>query len=551
MNNFRRLQPASQGRLLLYAYYELMFGSRKKAALEKLRSEWGKKKDAPLNVYQVARFHARREHAEGVHVLSEKTIAALDFSELFAFLDRTVSRVGQQWLFSRLASYGPNEDVDEFERVIKYAADHEQRRLEAQVALTRLQHENAYGLSALFFNPNPKPPRVLPLLKLQAVLSVILFIGTLFQSALFIPLIALLAINTMLHYYYKSFIQQYSLAMDQLVLLTATVTELQPLSFPYRRIEAVGEALKSVREIAKSWTILGGSPGGGSDVTELSWLIREYIKIIFFVEPVLFFSVIKKLANRKEDVRILFEYAGFIDGCISVLAVRQSSTNCIPTRVSAEKGAVTVDGMFHPLISNCRPNSWGGDNRSMLITGSNMSGKSAFIRTVAINILCSHTINTAFATSFSSSYFKLFAIMNIADDLLGGKSYYMEEVLSIQELVRRSEQDSQCLFLLDEIYRGTNTTERIAAAYAVLKYLNKKNIAIAATHDSELTTLLADGYDMYHFSETLDHEGLSFDYILKKGKLKHGNAIRILEFNGYPSEIIQLALSQSEKSNQH
>ncbi|MEJ1238818.1 hypothetical protein WBG78_11845 [Chryseolinea sp. T2] len=526
-----------------------MFGSRRKNALEKLRAEWGRIKDAPLNVYQVARYHARKEFDPGVHVLSDKTISALDFSELFCFLDRTVSRVGQQWLFSRLASYGPNEDVAEFESTIAFAAANEQKKLTAQMALTRLQHENAYGLCALFFNPNPRPPGVLPLLKLQSVLSVVIFIGTLFQSALFVPLIIMLGINTLLHYYYKAFIQQYNLAMDQLVLLTAATSELQPLSFPYKRNDKVAAALKSVREVAKSWTILGGTPGSGSDATELSWVIREYVKILFFIEPILFFSVIKKLANRKEDVRILFEYVGFIDGCISVLSVRQSTSSCIPTRVTAAKGAIDAEGMFHPLIAKCRRNSWSLEDRSLLITGSNMSGKSAFIRTVAINVLCAHTINTAFASSFLSSYHKLFAVMNIADDLIEVKSYYMEEVLSIQELVKRSENEGECLFLLDEIYRGTNTTERIAAAYAVLKYLNKKNIAVAATHDSELTSLLEEGYDMYHFSETLDRDGLSFDYILKKGKLKHGNAIRILEYNGYPAEIIHTALMQSEKSN--
>lgn len=178
-----------------------------------------------------------------------------------------------------------------------------------------------------------------------------------------------------------------------------------------------------------------------------------------------------------------------------------------------------------------------------------MSGKSAFLRTLAINVLCAHTINTVFARSFSSTYFKLHAVMNLADDLMQGKSYYMEEVLTIQQLVTESERETCCLFLLDEIYRGTNTTERIAAAYAVLQYLNKKNTVIAATHDSELTTLLTSGFDMYHFSETITNDGLAFDYTLKPGKLKHGNAIRILEHYGYPREIIQQALRQSEKSN--
>ena len=125
----------------------------------------------------------------------------------------------------------------------------------------------------------------------------------------------------------------------------------------------------------------------------------------------------------------------------------------------------------------------------------------------------------------------------------------MEEVLTIRNLIENSERGTGCLFLLDEIYRGTNTTERIAAAYAVLQYLCKQNMAIAATHDSELTSLLKEGYDMYHFAETVTERSLSFDYILKPGRLKHGNAIRILEQNGYPSEVIELALKQSGRSN--
>jgi hypothetical protein len=112
-----------------------MFGSSKKSDIEKLRSQWGKTKDASFNFYQIARFYARNTHAQGTHVLSQHTISALDFSALFEYLDRTVSRIGQQWLFNRLASYKRNEDFSELESTIKYAAEHEQERLEAQLAL--------------------------------------------------------------------------------------------------------------------------------------------------------------------------------------------------------------------------------------------------------------------------------------------------------------------------------------------------------------------------------------------------------------------------------
>jgi DNA mismatch repair ATPase MutS len=389
----------------------------------------------------------------------------------------------------------------------------------------------------LFFDVYPKPPQFLPLLIAQAIVSVIFLVVTFIYPALFVPLILWLALNTSIHYYYKGYIQQYTFAMDQLVAMTRTVSDLSKLSFPYGGQAGVSDAKKSIQPIINSWTILGER--SSSDVGDLGWLLKEYIKIAFLLEPILFFRVIRKLADRKDDIRTLFEYVGFIDGCLSVLSVRQSSTTCLP--IQGAKDTLIAEEMVHPLIKNCRPNSWQIADRSLLITGSNMSGKSAFIRTVAINVLCAHTLNTCFAKSFTTSFFKVYAVMNISDDLMQGKSYYMEEVLSIRQLIEQSERESECLFLLDEMFRGTNTTERIAAACSVLTFLNKNNLAIAASHDSELTTLLNDTFDMVHFCESF-HEGeLSFDYILKKGKLPRGNAIRILELNGYPDEIIRHA----------
>ena len=108
-------------------------------------------------------------------------------------------------------------------------------------------------------------------------------------------------------------------------------------------------------------------------------------------------------------------------------------------------------------------------------------------------------------------------------------------------MIDRGATETECLFLLDEMFRGTNTTERIAAAYSVLSFLNKQNVAISATHDAELTTMLEGTFDLYYFSESVEGTTISFDYKLKKGKLEHGNAIRILEANGYPTEVVEMA----------
>ena len=104
------------------------------------------------------------------------------------------------------------------------------------------------------------------------------------------------------------------------------------------------------------------------------------------------------------------------------------------------------------------------------------------------------------------------------------------------------------LFLLDEIFKGTNTVERISAGKAVLSSLNEENnIVFVSTHDIELADLLKDEYDLYHFSEIVDHKTVDFDYKLKHGKLKNRNAIRILQINDYPESIITEAIEISEE----
>ena len=131
---------------------------------------------------------------------------------------------------------------------------------------------------------------------------------------------------------------------------------------------------------------------------------------------------------------------------------------------------------------------------------------------------------------------------------MNDKSYYFEEVLTIKEMIDNSGNGKPNLFLLDEIFKGTNTIERISAGKAVLSFMAKAdNIVFVSTHDIELADLLKDQYILYHFSEKVDHQTVDFDYKLKDGKLKNRNAIRILQINGYPDEIIKEAIELSKE----
>jgi len=133
--------------------------------------------------------------------------------------------------------------------------------------------------------------------------------------------------------------------------------------------------------------------------------------------------------------------------------------------------------------------------------------------------------------------------MTIKDNLDDKSSYYMEEVESIGKLIECSEDiENHYLFTIDEIFKGTNTIERISTAKAILEYLNRnRHTVLVSTHDIELTKLLEQGYDLYFFQESIKDESLSFDYKLKKGVLEKSNAISILELVGYPDIITDSA----------
>jgi DNA mismatch repair ATPase MutS len=136
----------------------------------------------------------------------------------------------------------------------------------------------------------------------------------------------------------------------------------------------------------------------------------------------------------------------------------------------------------------------------------------------------------------------VFSSIRITDNVQDGKSYYFEEVSTIGNLIEASEKPFQNLFIIDEVFKGTNTFERVAAAKAILTFLSKnENIVFVSSHDIELVELLHPEFELYHFVENIENDNLVFDHRLKPGPLKSRNAIKILSISNYPAEIIEEA----------
>jgi DNA mismatch repair ATPase MutS len=303
--------------------------------------------------------------------------------------------------------------------------------------------------------------------------------------------------------------------------------------------KTVKDASNSIRELKNSINLFKFDNRIQSDLEALILFVWEVIKIVLLIEPLTVFDLLKKLDKKRADIQTLYEYIGKFDSAISTATFRREMPYFCKPVITGTVNSLGFTDIYHPLIPNCVSNSLQTNGQSILLTGSNMSGKTTFIRTVAINILFAQTINTCFAKDFRLAQMRLFSAVRITDDLLNAVSYYFEEVLIIKELLKESDSSSNNIFFLDEIFKGTNTVERIAAGKAVLSYLARlnNNIVFVSTHDIELTDLLSDEYDLYHFTENIQEQQIHFDYKLKPGNLTTTNAIRILEINDYPEEV--------------
>ncbi|MCR5610111.1 MAG: DNA mismatch repair protein MutS [Lachnospiraceae bacterium] len=214
---------------------------------------------------------------------------------------------------------------------------------------------------------------------------------------------------------------------------------------------------------------------------------------------------------------------------------------------TSKKPFLNVTEIYHPFIKNPVCNSLSTD-KPVLITGSNASGKSTFIKTLAINAILSQTIYTCLCERYSSSRLKVYSSMSLRDNLFSQDSYYMAEIKSLKRIVDADKDDIPVICFVDEVLRGTNTLERVAASAQILDNLGKQNtLCFAATHDIELTNILKKTYACYHFEENVIDDDVVFDYKLKEGPSNTRNAIKLLSVIGYDKNIIKKAEDMTVK----
>ena len=272
-------------------------------------------------------------------------------------------------------------------------------------------------------------------------------------------------------------------------------------------------------------------------------IIMDYIRMIFHVDIIAYNIKLNIIAESKAEIFDIYEHIGNIDCEIAVASYMKSMSDVCEPVYALSGNIINAKDMYHPLTKTVVTNDI-HTQRGVLITGSNASGKSTFLKMLGVNIIFAQCFGFALASHFEISPVRLFTSMALKDNLLGEESYYIVETKSLKRICDASDEYGNVLGIVDEVLRGTNTIERIAASYCILKYLSDKNVlCFVATHDSELTDLLAQYYEMYYFTEEVQKDAVVFPYKINSGVSKKGNAIKLLDIMGYDNGIVSRALN--------
>lgn len=306
--------------------------------------------------------------------------------------------------------------------------------------------------------------------------------------------------------------------------------------------EKLAVLLKKFQKLKRSSALgMRGMGDGGSPLD----IMLDYLNMIFHFDILSFNRMLKQVREHSKDMDELLTVTGRVDALIAAAWYRQSlsfwcTPEFLPEWDSCMEGNLCMKEMYHPLLSDPVSNDIAA-RRGVLLTGSNASGKSTFLKAAAINAIFAQTIHTCCCREYRGCFFRVMSSMALRDDLESGESYYIVEIKSIKRILDAADKPAvPVLCFVDEVLRGTNTVERIAASTQILRSLHKRNVCcFAATHDIELTQLLEGEYDNYHFEEEISEGDISFPYKLMEGRAATRNAIRLLSIMGYDEKMIE------------
>ncbi len=503
-----------------------------------LRKRWGISETHEIDSAEISKYFRRSAAVrESKYVVDDRTWTDLDMDLIYSRLDQTLTIPGEQVLYALLRTPAfSQKPLEERSHVINNYVQDQNIRERVQVILSKLGKSGGKYFVDLLWGEHPAPNKLAFLYPwLLLFIPTFILLGMLGHILGWFGLIALSLGNAVIHYRTKRKFSEDLPSiryLGRMVKCASRLTSLQdsPLEAYWTRLES---ALDKVSRIAPETALLSMGENNA---------LYEYPNILFLIEVRAFHSYLKRMEKYGNQLREIFDTIGFLDAMAAAASYKVGLNESVEPELTDSTPFLDIESVTHPLLKKPVPNSVSLRTGGMLVTGSNMSGKTTFLKTIGVNMLFAQTLHFCLAKKFSSSFFNTLTLIGRKDNIIEGKSYYLDEILTLLRIIQACRQDIPCLCLIDELFRGTNSVERISASAEVLLYLAKKNgLVFASTHDLELTRLVADAYVNYHFQEEIGEHGLLFNYQLCEGSSETRNAIKLLRHVGYPEEITEAA----------
>ena len=527
---------------------------QKKIRLNWLRESYGTQNDQSLTrdeIDHISMYHKSKESDKKDRFsIDEITWNDLGMDDIFVKMDTCCSAVGEEELYHRLHTPALAEDagVIHFTRLMEYFDSHDDDRLKVQEILHSIGIYRKTSVTKIFeyvYGLEPESNMQHYTMAGLMLVSIALIFIMPAAGVLMLIVAAIASIGT---YLVKK------KAIDPVVVtFNYTARMLKACeNFNKSGIEVLRDDIEKLIESSaplvniqrKAIWISSGTVSMDNPIM----LLVEYIKMFFHVDLIMINRLIRQLKFHVNDIDRIRSIIGTIDASIAAGSYKRSlERSCVPQFVEGDKAVYEVRECVHPMLNEPVPNSISADG-PILLTGSNASGKSTFLKTVTIAALMAQSLGYVPASSYRASRFMIFTSMALSDSIRNGESYFIVEIKSIKRIIDAGKEGVPVLCCIDEVLRGTNTIERIAASTQILKSLNRPDyITFAATHDIELTRILEGKYTNYHFDEEIEEDDVKFNYLLKTGRAHSRNAIKLLGVMDYDKKLISDAEQMVEE----
>lgn len=516
---------------------------RNKRFLSSIINSWG---NLPKREYDygelehIAKYFQATKQEE--FTIDDITWNDLDMDSVFCMMNQCRSSSGDDYLYKLLRTpLTSKKELEERNRIISFFQRNEKTRIAYQMELSKVGHSKKFALIDYVNNIT----KLLPDSNLDNYMHLFLYVVVIFAiiaqpASGILVAIGVLIYNIYTYYKKKTEIEPYYVSVGAIVHLVSCAQGLLKLNVPELKdyTENLKQAVNVLSSVKGNAKFLGSTDKFSGNMGSM---MMDYLNMFFRIDLIMFNRLLAKVQKHKKEMLILMDEIGRLDAYISIASFRELMPfYCESELEESKEGFVEAKDMYHPLLSEPVANSI-YEHHPVLLTGSNASGKSTFLKTVAINALLSQTCGMALAKEYRSCFFRIYSSMALKDNIQGSESYFIVEIKSLKRILDAVNQDkTPVLCFVDEVLRGTNTVERIAASSRILQsFADSGVMCFAATHDIELTTILKDCYSNYHFQEEVTEDEVKFDYKLYAGPATTRNAIKLLNVIGYDKNIIK------------